>query len=308
MTVPGWKSPTSWQWSAAVFYVASVAFLYSLVNYLRPPHDLPPGPTLSSLAIPALVYLMAHLVRAVRLGVLIGNASLRHLLVLYFYCAACSTLIPFKLGELARVNEVSRWMNSYWKGILVVWIERLFDVLMLSALMVFVLSTGNSESLGRLGSLLWLIAAFVSASIFFFLILPEQLYALNLHVIRKYRGTKAINILRVIDSLYELLQQARPMMAGRLVTLTVLTLVIWGLELQALALALDGVDWGSTAGALASSLSGLISAGQEPRDLLEAQRMFDHLKIGLIGALGLPALVLYISLRRTRMPARSSSA
>jgi hypothetical protein len=308
MTVLGPSSHRIRQWSAAVFHAASLAFLYSLVIYLRPLHDQSPSPALFTLAIPALVYLMAHLVRAVRLGVLIGNASVRQLLVLYFYCAACSTLIPFKLGELARVNEVSRWMNSYWKGILVVWIERLFDVLMLSALMVFVLSTGSSEPLGPLGSLLWLIATFVVASVFIFLILPEQLYALNLYVIRKYQGNKAINLLRVIDSLYELLHQARPMMSGRLVTLTVLTLVIWGLELQALALALPGVDWWSTASALASSLSGLIAIGQDQRHLSESQMMFDHLKIGLVGALGVPALVLYVKLRRLRKPTRSMPA
>lgn len=294
------NSTNLWRWSALAFYAISVAFIYFLLDYLVSARKLLFANSPTSLIMPILVYLSAHLVRAVRLGVLIGDISVRQLLILHLYCAACSAFIPFKLGELARVNEVSRWMHSYWKGIVVVWIERLFDVLVLAGLTVFVATTGSSAALEQLRSLLWLIGGFVTVSVLFFLILPEQLCALNLHVIKKYQRKKAINFLRAIDSLYELLHQARPMLAGRWVTLTVLTLLVWGFELQALALVFAYDDWGRAAGTLAYQLSGLISLGHDQGQLPQTLLAFDNLKLALIGVLGLVAMAFYLKLRRTR--------
>ena len=73
-------------------------------------------------------------------------------------------------------------------------------------------------------------------------IVPEQLCSLNLHVMRNYKGRKAVHILRILDSAYLLFEEVRPILAGKLVMLSLLTLFIWGAELLAVAILLGSTS------------------------------------------------------------------
>ncbi|MBU5643490.1 lysylphosphatidylglycerol synthase domain-containing protein, partial [Citrobacter sp. S46_ASV_140] len=193
----------------------------------------------TTLIVPTIAYIVAHFLRAIRLGVLLKAQKIRKLLSLHFYTAACSAVIPFKLGELVRINEVSRWENNYCKGILIVWIERIFDVIALSVFALLIFLSGGAQVLEGMWGLLWIMLAFVFFSIVMFFVLPEQLSALNLHVIRSYRGRKAIKILHLLDIISSVLDKVRPIVSERILTLSILTIFIWIFELVSLMLFLD---------------------------------------------------------------------
>ena len=225
--------------SAALFWLSVVAFL--TFSGLKAVHfDMPDAA--GALAMPVFVYGLSHVLRAARLGVLLGAGRARRLLGLYFYTAACSAVIPFKLGELVRINEIAWWSGSYWRGLLIVWIERVFDVVALGGMALFILGTGAQEP-KDIGLLLWAIGGFVFLTVLFFFIVPEQLCGLNLHVMRSYKGRKAVHILRMLDSCYQLFEQVRPLLAGKLVTLSLLTLFIWGAELLAVVMLFNSNPW-----------------------------------------------------------------
>ncbi|HYX34685.1 MAG TPA: hypothetical protein VE954_16425 [Oligoflexus sp.] len=253
---------------------------------------------ISSLLLPFGIYVMAHMLRAVRLSLLLGGPRFRTLLVLYFYVSACSALIPFKLGELVRISEIVGWLNDFWRGLLIVWIERLFDSVAQGIMILLQIAFFGQDPLA-VRQLIVVIGAFAFISILFFLVLPEQLYNLNLHIIRSYKGRKAIRLLRIVDSIYEVSQRMRPLLAGKLVSLTLLTGSIWLLELLALA-SLFNSDPGQQA---LLSLTGQFTAlmSSAPSVTFPASSLtlaFDAMKMEALGGVGLLlGLTLYRRLR-----------
>lgn len=248
---------------------------------------------------PVLIYLAAHSLRFIRLSVLLGANGLRKLLGLYFYTTACSTLIPFKLGELVRVNEIAWWTGSYWRGLLVVWVERVFDASVLAATMVFLIYQTDVE-IAAVKALLLAIASFILVSILLLFIIPEQLISLNLHVIRSYEGKKAIRLLRLIDTFYDLLQQFKPLISGKFFTLAFLTMAIWSLELSAVALLFDQSQFTYGLATLITQFSDTITLPPSTTVQLSAVLQgFVAAKVAAVSVVGLVALLFYINTRRT---------
>lgn len=278
--------------SAGFFWLSALAFLAYAAEWLHAQGR----PVIAGLALPLLVYGLAHVMRAVRLGVLLRANRARRLLWLYLYTAACSALIPFKLGELARINEIAWWSGSYWRGILIVWIERTFDIIAIGTMAALIVLSGVQEP-RDIGLLLWVIGGFVFVTVCFFFIVPEQLQSLNLHVIRSYKGAKAIYMLRLLDAWYRLFEQVRPLLTGKVVTLSLLTVLIWGCEFLALALMLDGYPWMDAVADLVQQFT-LVLHGREQHDSPQAD--FERAKIVGLLAFGIVALVLYSRLRVAR--------
>ena len=275
--------------SIGLFWLSGLVFLiYAVLRSMevRLTNDI------AGIILPVFIYGIAHMLRAVRLGVLLQARQVRRLLGLYFYTTACSAVIPFKLGELVRINEIASWTNSYWRGLLVVWIERVFDVVALGAVALFILSSGVQDP-KDIGLLLWAISAFVFITLLFFFIVPEQLCSLNLHVIRSYKGRKAVNILRMLDSFHQLFEQVRPLLAGKLVTLSVLTIFIWGAELFSIAILFESLLWGNAASSLVHQFSVILGYGSRG----ESVATFEGFKVLLLISCGIVALLFYGRLR-----------
>lgn len=276
--------------SAGVFWLSVLAFL--AFSVMKVVHAGLPG-AVDTLVMPVLLYGLAHALRAARLGVLLGVGRVRHLLGLYFYSAACSAVIPFKLGELVRINEIAWWSGSYWRGLLIVWIERAYDVVVLSGMILFILNTGVQGPKG-IGLLLSVIGGFVFLTVLLFFIVPEQLCALNLHVMRNYKGRKAVHILRMLDSCYQLFDQVRPLLAGKLVTLSLLTLFIWSAELLAVAMLFDSPPWLGAVTSLLRQFALVLGDGGRATGFMAD---FEDVKMLALITLGVVALAFYGRLR-----------
>ncbi|BAL26052.1 hypothetical protein [Azoarcus sp. KH32C] len=276
---------------SVALFVLSVAALLAYAG-LHIAHAAWPA-QLGALAFPVTVYVVAHALRAIRLGVLLGADRARNLLGLYFYTAGCSAIIPFKLGELVRINEIAWWVGGYWRGLLIVWIERVFDVVALGAMAYFILASGAQEP-KDIGLLLWVIAGFVFMTMLVFFVVPEQLSSLNLHVIRNYSGRKAIRILHILDSLHQLFDQVRPLLKGKVVTLALLTFFIWSLELLAMALLFESNPW---LGALTGLVQQFVAVLSDVSRTTSLAVQFETIKIVVLLGFGVIALLFYGRLR-----------
>ena len=281
--------------SIVVFYI-SIAGLGFFLLHLISLSEVEKHYSILNFAWPLGLYLIGHLFRALRLALLINASHLRRLFAMHFYTAACSAIIPFKLGELVRLNEISYWCTNFWRGLLVIWIERAFDITAL-ALLLSGLILNDAQSFADVRSLVWLIAAFMVITLGVFFILPEELFRLNLHVIRTYKGRKALRILRIVDGFYELLQQARPLLDGKLTALSVLTLLIWGFELTAIMMIVDVVSWNLAAFQLVKQFSDTISNFTSTFSITEKIDYFNFLKQMLLGVFGIIALTFYLKWR-----------
>ncbi|WP_250476993.1 lysylphosphatidylglycerol synthase domain-containing protein [Caballeronia sp. INML1] len=281
------------------FGVSAVLFVGSLALWLPLGWSRTGFPPASALIWPIVLYAVAHGARMLRLGLLLGSIRLRKLLGLYLYTAACSAVIPFKLGELVRVNEFA-WQQSgsIARGVVIVWVERVFDMVALGA-MILVILTRTDVEVAPIAPVLWLSTAFVLATLCFFFVLPEQLATLNLHVIRTYRDEKAVRILRVLETINDLSQLARPLLSGRMLTLAFVTLFIWCFELLALGLLTQDLNSWSPLVRLVSQFADIIihrPAHAASNDALVS--VFDQWKIQILCVPGIIALILFRKWRR----------
>lgn len=111
---------------------------------------------------------------------------------------------------------------------------------------------------------------------------------------RSYRGRKAVYILRMLDSCYQLFDQVRPLLAGKLVTLSLLTLFIWGAELLAVAMLFDSNPWQGAVTSLVRQFVLVLGDGGLAAGFLAG---FEDVKMLALIALGAVALAFYGRLR-----------
>jgi hypothetical protein len=185
------------------------------------------------------LYLLAHSLRALRLTIMMNDPriGLRETLGAHTIAASASLLVPFKLGEVFRVAEVTRLSGSLSRGVLTVWSERMLDlvVITLAMLAAMVFRPGLFPSAAS-GVLLTL--AVIVGTLVLFYVLPENLEGAKLFIIRRYHTPWSINTVRTVDGVQRVIESAPGALRRRWPTLLSLTTFIWVLEIGALGLLL----------------------------------------------------------------------
>jgi len=185
----------------------------------------------------AAAYLAAHLVRAVRLFLLLNDGRLRFGMVLvgHFHAAGVSALIPFKLGEGYRIGVLGGICGDPVRAIMAVWIERLYDMVMITVLFASCALLAGAWPDG-LRWFLALAAGFLFASALIFCVLPENLGLLKRYLVLRHNRPWVPRALAAIDRLHRLLQTAAAVGRHRRATIIWLGLLIWSLEATVIAM------------------------------------------------------------------------
>lgn len=234
----------------AVFVIALVVIFQQLLGTGSPIDRSFQGAGASRgvwLALAALVYLLSHLFRALRLAMLVGShqVSLRRLTQVHFFTAGVSLLLPFKLGEVYRVVELRTVIGSTPRALLTVWIERAFDAGILLLMIVCArLLTGGDSELGYV-PLVVVSAAFLVLTLLGLLVLPENLQALSLFILRRYRSERAVAAMRAIRFMLDYVRHGQQVVAGKYAAVCAISALVWLLELLAFGFVLNagGLDW-----------------------------------------------------------------
>lgn len=193
----------------------------------------------------ALLYLGAHALRAVRLALIIDDdrVSLRKIAAAHMLAAGAGLLIPFKLGEVYRIIEIDRLLRAPVRAVLVVWTERVLDLLTITALVLVGLWTRQGLLHEFAAGIAVTLGVVVGTFVLFFVI-PENIESLKLYIIRRYNSPGALRVLRVLHGAHLVITQAPGVLKRRLSTLVSLGVAIWALEIAALGLFLPAaVDW-----------------------------------------------------------------
>lgn len=238
----------------ALFVLAGVSLLVAIVLgfvSLSDQHVIAPS------ALPAAVgsialYMAAHVVRALRLGVLIDDdrVGVRSMFIAHTFAAGVSLLIPFKLGELYRVIEIDRVIRNAsepptggWqpaaRALLMVWIERVLDLVTLAAALVMAIAMRSSGAPGLWSGFspaLLLAGAVVLATLAIFFVLPDNIESVKLYIIRRYNAPWTVGLVRTFSAVYDAIGQTPAVLERRGVTLIFLTLIVWALEVAGLSL------------------------------------------------------------------------
>jgi hypothetical protein len=246
---------------------ATVALAAGAVAVLVKPSafDLPSpfdAGTALRFAAATVLYAASHVLRFIRLALIayLPGIRLRRLLQAHLLTAGLGVLLPFKLSEVVRIREVGVVVGSLRRGLLVVWIERTLDAAVLIALVTAAALTIDG-ALDLLAPLLVTLVAFVVGTLLVLTVLPANLRALMLHIVRRRTGERGVRAMRFLRSVLMTLRPAPQLVGGKLSTLVVLSAGIWALEVGVVAVAIPGVgeQVSQVSTAMLSLLSGISS-------------------------------------------------
>jgi len=228
----------------------------SLPYFMRVLARLSDGGALAAVGI--LGYLGAHILRALRLAIIAGGheISLRRLTLVHFVTAGVSLLLPFKLGELYRVFELRQVIGSLRRAVQTVWLERAFDVAALVVMMLIV-AFAPAGAAAVFAPLSAAAALFIVLTLTIFVVLPANLRAVSLFVIRRYRSERAVTVLRLLDGALRFVESGRQLVRHKQGAVGAVSAFIWALEVASFGVIVAAI--GPTAEPLLTSFLAYVS-------------------------------------------------
>ena len=255
----------------------------------------------------AALYGFSHVLRALRLALLAAPAlgmNIRTIVLLHFHTAPVSFIVPFKLGELYRWQQLA-WLSGDPIGSLVILLlERTLDaVVLLTVLAGLIAIDGrlppHTELLSGLltfATMLGLFAVFVA---------PSGLEAMQVYILRRHSAPRARRVLRVIDSTRTMASGANERLRGNVLLLLFLSVAIWALESGMLFVLAERMNR-ETGGFLTSLLTMTLSPQAVEEPVASITNLYALVGLATLILVWPAATVLYIL--RIRSPHRSAPA
>lgn len=210
----------------------------------------------------ALAYCLGHVVRGLRLAVLLNDPAVgvRRILATHVLTSGISLLLPFKLGDLVRMRLTGVLVGSTTRGVVAIVLERSLDVGVVLTISIVAAVTGEG-AVPLLTPLLVVSGAFVLATVAAVTIVPDYLRAMSLYLVRRPATPGGARLITGLDRVMVVLDEAPRLLRRRTPTLVLLTGLVWSAELVALGLALPVLaqNVGRLSVALATFLSSLSS-------------------------------------------------
>lgn len=186
-----------------------------------------------------LLYGLAHALRAVRLYLILGVGQIRFTTLFGYqvFIALCSLATPFKVGDGVRALELYRLNGNDLRGILAVWIDRLFDVAIIVVILLLFLWSGRTS--GAVHLVLMMSGLFLFGSIAAVLILPGGVASLarSLVVLRGERRFVLV-LLGLCRRFLDLIRRVPTFDRATFSLLSIITLAIWAFECMTIFFAL----------------------------------------------------------------------
>jgi len=183
------------------------------------------------------LYFASHALRALRLAVItvpLLELTLRKAIMLHFFVAPWSLVMPMKLDEGIRVNELAIAGRSWPHAIMALLIDRVMDAVLLLGLITVLAANGIYES----AALALMIGAALLVFCATFLAVPIVLETAQRHVFAHHYHAHSPQVLRAIDTVRRLLIRGRATFATTMPFLVLSSMCICALELAAATVAL----------------------------------------------------------------------
>ena len=114
-----------------------------------------------------LLYIVSHIFRFIRFFIIYieEKKNLKELINVYLSYTYVNYFIPFKLGDLFKILEISYMLDNFGKGFIGTWIDRFFDTLILTFILIFGIGLKQVVSY----KLLFYLSSFLFFSVFCYL-------------------------------------------------------------------------------------------------------------------------------------------
>lgn len=213
--------------------MASVAMFAATLAFVTTRSGVLAGtPPIAICLAAALLYLLSHVLRAVRIAVVVMpflGISFRSALLLHLFVAPWTLLLPFKLDELLRFNELSRLSAAPERALAAILIDRSMDGLVLIPLSILLWWAGFDRIAGFIGVLGMALTLIMAA----FVMLPFLLETVQRQLFIYNHGERGLRALRLINRMRLLLSIMWQTIRHAALFLLLATLGIWIVELLA---------------------------------------------------------------------------
>lgn len=177
-------------------------------------------------------FIAVHLFKLMRLYLVLmeHRIPLGEFLLLYFRTTLVNLIIPFKLGELYRFEEISRKTRLWQVGVLSVLVDRFYDTAALFVLLLpvdLVTRRGVSFITGVFFAVL-LLASFV------YLAIPGTYAYLNRYLIMRKSSPRSMAALRGLDVIKNWYDFTKNLIKGRAALISFASFLGWIAEIAAL--------------------------------------------------------------------------
>lgn len=209
----------------AVFVVTALLAVVVIV-LLRPLVD---GVSLAAALIAGVLYLMSHILRAVRIAFIsvdLFGVSGRTGALMHLATAPIALALPFKTGELLRLHELWKLGGTFLYAIVALLIDRMYDSIFLIPLAILLLLGGSAPPTFVF---LTLLAAIVPLTMI--VIGPRLLSDVQRYMVSNHANPRVLDILRQVDAMRVLVLRAANVAFKRAPELSVISLLIWLCEL-----------------------------------------------------------------------------
>jgi hypothetical protein len=155
------------------------------------------------------------------------------------------------------------------------------------------------DALDLVTPLLIVVCAFVAITVVLITVVPANIREVMLHIVRRPFGERSVSVLRALRATLAALEEAPRMLSGRLPSLLLLTVLIWGAEVGVVAIAVSGSGLDATGLSTAVlSLLATVSAGVTAIMASAGQQLSDALQElgGVFSNVGLYRLALVLPL------------
>lgn len=175
-----------------------------------------------------ILFLVLHVLKFIRIYFILleEKIPLGRIIKIYIKSTFVSIVLPFKIGEIFKMYSYGRDINSYSKGIIAVIIEKFFDAIILSVVLI----PYSLIKDGKISALSVIILIFLVLAIAIYISFESTYYYLNKFFIAKSQSKRTLVVLNILYKLKRVYDKAKALIRGRSVFLICLTSIIWIIE------------------------------------------------------------------------------
>ena len=203
-----------------------------------------------------------HIIKALRLYLAMYGNPVNTWEYLKTYCKVTpvSLLLPYKLGEFFRMYCYGVLLKDFWKGTIIVLLDRFMD---LSALVTWLLILGllAKSSVGLLVCLFLFVMAVLLGAYFIF---PGFYTFWKNYYLAAVATPSTLRYLKYLDVLAHIHRQVKSVVQGRGIILYALSVLAWGMELINLWIVSKSVPFAQLTAKITSYLSAALTNGPCP--------------------------------------------
>lgn len=225
-------------------------------------------------------FVAVHLFKMMRLYLVLMEHRIPfwEFLLLYFRTTLVNLIIPFKLGEIYRIEEISRKTRVWQVGVLSVVVDRFFDTLALFVLLLpteLILGHSVSKTTGFFYVVL-LLAALI------YLAIPGSFAYLNQYLIMRKSSARTMTALKGLDVIKKWYDFTRNLIKGRSMLILFASFLGWLSEIGTLCLIESFMGNGFGPADFAIYISSVFQAGENQLKTVYTQIGIWALAIGTV--------------------------